>query len=256
MFSKTDYDKLQQIMEESPQKRDLLTRLLESHQTNLSMVSHEIRNPLTLVYGTLQLIESQHPEAMSFAHWNDMRQDLEYMIQLLDELSSYNNGNRLNLELVDTSTYLKKIALSFAGSLTDTGIEFRSCIDSMLPPMQLDTIKFKQALLNLLKNAVDATNETKTAKTSHSITPSITLNATKVSDSELIISISDTGCGMNAECLNTIFQPFVTHKENGTGLGLAITERIIHAHHGSIQVESAENSGTIFLLRLPVQQNT
>ena len=57
MFTATDYDKLQQIMKESPEKKELLTRLLESHKTEISTISHEIRNPLTLIYSTLQMIE-------------------------------------------------------------------------------------------------------------------------------------------------------------------------------------------------------
>lgn len=72
MFSTTDYDKLRLIMEESPEKKELLTRLLESHRMEVSTISHEIRNPLTLVYSTLQLIEAQHPEVRSIRHWDSM----------------------------------------------------------------------------------------------------------------------------------------------------------------------------------------
>ena len=85
MFSTTDCDKLQQIMKESPEKNELLTRLLESHRMEISTISHEIRNPLTLVYSTLQLIETQHPEVTSFRHRAEMHQDIEYMKQLLEE---------------------------------------------------------------------------------------------------------------------------------------------------------------------------
>ena len=62
MLSSTDYDKLQQIMQENPENEALINRLLTSHQMEISTISHEIRNPLTLVYSTLQLIESQHPD--------------------------------------------------------------------------------------------------------------------------------------------------------------------------------------------------
>ena len=62
MFQATDYDKLQQIMEESSEKKELLTRLLESQRMQISTISHEIRNPLSLVYSSLQLIEKEHPE--------------------------------------------------------------------------------------------------------------------------------------------------------------------------------------------------
>ncbi len=97
MFSETDFDKLQQIMEESPERKELLQRLLESHQMTISAISHEIRNPLTLIYSTLQLIASQHPETASFKYWNQLMEDVKYTNLLLEELSVYNNSDRLSL---------------------------------------------------------------------------------------------------------------------------------------------------------------
>ena len=70
MLSSTDHDKLQQIIQEHPETEELFNRIFKSHQMDISTISHEIRNPLTLVYSTLQLIESQHPEVLEFAHWS------------------------------------------------------------------------------------------------------------------------------------------------------------------------------------------
>ena len=120
MFSATDYDKLQQIMEEAPWKKELLTRLLESHRMEVSAISHEIRNPFTLIYSTLQMIEGEQPDVTACTHWQTLRRDMEYMKQLLEELSSYNNGDHLKLAPMDTNTFLKTLALSFASSLVDT----------------------------------------------------------------------------------------------------------------------------------------
>ena len=94
MLSSTDHDKLQQIIQEHPETEELFNRIFKSHQMDISTISHEIRNPLTLVYSTLQLIESQHPEVLEFAHWSELHQDIEYMKLLLEDLSSYNNGYR------------------------------------------------------------------------------------------------------------------------------------------------------------------
>ncbi|MGF0033775.1 sensor histidine kinase [Bariatricus sp. SGI.154] len=251
MFSTTDYDNLQQIMEESPEKKELLTRLLESQRMEISTISHEIRNPLTLVYSTLQLIETQHPEVLSFRHWDAMHQDIEYMKQLLEELSSYNNGERLTLSDINADVFLKTLALSFASSILDTEIEFTSRIAPNLPVITIDSIKIRQTLLNLLSNARDAVVSCPDCK--H---PSITLNASLTNkDTILQIKITDTGCGISEENLPSIFEPFVTHKSNGTGLGLAIARRIITAHQGSITVTSSLGKGTSFIITLPVQKN-
>lgn len=245
----TDYDKLQLIMEESPEKKELLTRLLESHRMEVSAISHEIRNPLTLVYSTLQLIEAQHPQVKSIRHWNSMRQDIEYMNQLLAELSDYNNGEKLTLTRTDSSAFLKTLVLSFASSLLDSDIEFTSRIAPKLPIILIDPVKIKQTLLNLLRNAQDAVSSLQDLRR-----PSIRLDA-EYTDCKLLISITDNGIGIDAADLASAFDLFVTHKPGGTGLGLAIAKRIITAHKGTIHAESTPGTGSSFTISLPVHQD-
>ena len=249
MFTQTDYDKLEQIMEESPDKKALLTKLLETHRLELSSLSHEIRNPLTLVYSTLQLIEAQHPQVQSIRHWNSMRQDIEYMNQLLAELSDYNNGEKLTLTRTDSSAFLKTLVLSFASSLLDSDIEFTSRIAPKLPIILMDPVKIKQTLLNLLRNAQDAVSSLQELRR-----PSIRLDA-EYTDCKLLISITDNGIGIDAADLASAFDLFVTHKPGGTGLGLAIAKRIITAHKGTIHAESTPGTGSSFTISLPVQQD-
>lgn len=248
MLSATDYDKLQQIMEEAPWKKELLTRLLESHRMEVSAISHEIRNPFTLIYSTLQMIEGERPDVTACTHWQTLRRDMEYMKQLLKELSSYNNGDHLKLAPMDTNTFLKTLALSFASSLVDTDIEFRSEISPELPPVTVDGVKLRQVLLNLLGNARDAVTSASCPR-DHS--PSIGLRA-GLSGGMLQITVSDNGCGIPEEELSHIFQPFVTHKENGTGLGLAIARRIVAAHGGTLVATSVPGVRTVFTVSLPI----
>ena len=248
MFQATDYDKLQQIMEESPEKKELLTRLLTSHQMTLSAISHEIRNPLTLVYSTLQLIESQHPEVRTFKHWSSLTQDVEYMKLLLEELSAYNNSERIKYDTFDVSTFLKSVALSFATSLVDVNIEFISHIADSLGSITGDCMKLREVILNLLSNARDAVHTKCFVSPEH---PLISLN-TYIQDATLYIEVKDNGCGIPEENLADLFEPFVTHKTNGTGLGLAIASRIANAHGGSLSVKSIPGFQTTFTLRLPV----
>jgi len=241
MFTNTDYDKLKQLMAESPEKEALIQKLLSSHQETISMISHEIRNPLTLVYSTLQLIESQHPEVCDFRYWDSLQGDIHYMKQLLEELSSFNNGSKLALSPFDFQQFLKQIVLSFAIDCEDTDIEFTSYIDPGITTIIADSIKLREVFFNLLRNA-------KESIPGHG---SIYFDA-RLSASNVVITIQDSGIGIPAEYLETIFTPFVTYKENGTGLGLAICKRIIEGHHGKISVTSVPNKGTTFTLLLPV----
>lgn len=252
MFSKTDYDKLQQIMNESPEKRDLISRLLASHQMTVSMISHEIRNPLTLVYSTLQLIESQHPETQTFRFWEDLKTDVEYMKLLLEDLSVYNNGDRLSPSNIDTNTFFKTLALSFASSLLDSDIQFVSKIDSALPILSGDEVKLKQVFLNLLTNARDALSlSSRNDCTSPTIYFSVIHN-----NNEIIVTVKDTGNGISEEQMKHIFEPFITYKKNGTGLGLALADKILSAHNGTIHVSSVPGTHTTFTATLPVKKHT
>lgn len=251
MFSESDYDKLQQIMEESPENHDLLTRLLESHQMTISTISHEIRNPLTLIYSTLQLISSQHPEVHSFKYWDQLTEDVEYTKLLLEELSLYNNGGHLSCKEIDTDSFFKSISLSFAASIVDTDIEFISRIQPDLPVLNCDMTKLRQSLLNLLNNAEDAVISCK------NVNPQITFEVytveTSLHSSTICAKISDNGCGIAPEYMEHIFEPFTTYKSGGTGLGLAIASRIAKAHGGSLTASSAPGELTVFTLTLPIQ---
>lgn len=250
MFSESDYDKLQQIMEESPEKHALLTRLLESHQMTISAVSHEIRNPLTLIYSTLQLISSQHPEVCSFKYWDQLMEDVEYTRLLLEELSLYNNGGHLSRERIDTETFFQSLSLSFAASIVDTDIAFRSRIAPGLPPLNVDATKLRQCLLNLLGNAKDAVASCDAKNLQ--ITLEVSATGPSRHPSAICVKISDNGCGIASEQISHIFEPFTTYKRNGTGLGLAIASRVARAHGGSLTASSAPGELTVFTLTLPV----
>lgn len=240
-FTTNDYEKLYQLMDSNPETHELIQKLLDSQQYTISKISHEVRNPLTLIYSTFQLIEASHPETRDFSHWSELREDIEYTISLLQELSSYNNSERLHPSTFSVQNFLRQICLSFAASLLDTGIQFTSLISPDLPEMTADKIKLREAILNLLKNARDSISDT----------GSVRLEAS-LRNQMLQITISDTGCGIPPEHLDCIFAPFVTYKPDGTGLGLAIVQRTVTAHGGTVNVTSQPGKGTSFSLSLPV----
>lgn len=208
----------------------------------LSKFSHEIRNPLTTLYSTLQLIEMQHPEVKDFKHWSSLNYDIEYINQLLDELSNFAKSEKLNLTNIEMRPFLEHLSLSFAASIAQSEIEYTSEIDPYISKITVDKTKLQEVFLNLLKNAYDASLPNgKIFFTAHMV------------DESLVIKVQDTGCGITKEQLPTIFKPFVTYKKNGTGLGLAICDHIIKAHGGTISVESEPNVGTTFTITLQTE---
>ncbi len=247
MFTENDYQKLRRLMAQSPENEILIQKLLDSHRETLRTISHEIRNPFTLVYSTLQLMESRHPELSSYQHWDSLKSDVEYIKILLEDLSSLNNGDSLCCDEFHFRRFMENLALSFAASLGDGKVEFTSYIDPCLPCIYGDRIKLKQVFLNLLRNAYEAVLTKAEGGT-------IRLNAVRRGPS-VCVEIRDSGCGIPRQRLEDIFTPFVTYKQGGTGLGLAIARRIVSAHHGRIQVRSAEGRGSSFAVTLPIQQN-
>ena len=242
MLRNIDTRKLNTLMEQNEDARQIINQLLENHQTLTSTISHEIRNPLTLISSSLQLIQAQHPEVKQFYGWEQAMEDVDFMRRLLDELSSFNNGNRLRLSVFSIEQLLKSIAVSFAISLNEqnSAIEFSSRIPSDLGDITGDRLKLEEVILNLLRNARDAINGQGT----------IQLFAKRCADT-IHIRIKDTGCGIPAKHLESIFEPFQTYKPDGTGLGLALSRQIITAHKGNISVFSKEGEGSTFTVTIP-----
>lgn len=207
----------------------------------LSKFSHELRNPLTTVYSTIQLIEMQHPEVKEFKYWSNISQDLEYMEQLLVELSDFSKSERLQKSSFSLRALLEQVSLSFAASIATSEVEYTSKISPSINQITGDKTKLQEVFLNLLKNAFDASLPNKT----------IYLEAS-CDQNFVTIIVRDTGCGIEPEHLPTIFEPFVTYKKGGSGLGLAICKNIIQAHGGTISVESTKGVGTTFHLSLPL----
>ena len=127
----------------------------EFHYT-LSKFSHEIRNPITLINSELQMIAAAHPEVQEYKQWDDVIDNLDYVRDLLDELSAFNNANRITPKATDTCAYLKTILSSVKPTLDYLEITLESDIPDSLPVMMLDQIKIRQMMINLLKNAWEA----------------------------------------------------------------------------------------------------
>lgn len=243
VFTNIDINKMNRLMEENKDAKQIISQLLENHHTTVSMIAHEIRNPLTLVSSSLQIIEKQHPEVKKFNNWEQTMEDIQFMCSLLNDLSSFNNSSTLHHSVFSIEQLIKNVAVSFAISLDADGsdIEFTSRVVPGMGDFTGDKIKLEEVLLNLLRNAREAVGKD----------GRISLSAARQKET-VIILCQDNGCGIPANIIETIFDPFVTYKENGTGLGLSSSKQIIEAHGGSINVESAPETGTVFTVTLPV----
>lgn len=207
----------------------------------LSRLSHEIRNPITLINSELQLMVSSHPELCSYRQWDSLMDNLEYVKELLNELSDLSHAQTVDLVPVNPAEFLNTILSCQKNTLDYLGITLETHMENISSPIFLDRIKMRQVIFNLIKNSCEAIDQPKGK----------IIVSLKKTDSGICISIEDNGCGMTHEQAENIFRPFITYKPEGTGLGLAVTAEIISAHHGQIKVSSTPGKGSVFCIYLP-----
>lgn len=227
------------------------TKLAEQHEqyhTLISQISHEIRNPLTLICSSLQLIAKEYPAVTETTLWPQVQQDLQDTIRLLDEISLLNRSTACRMDTFSVWDLLCGAASSFQALMQERQICFTV---EFAPELQHctglgDPILLKEVLWNLLLNAADAV----TSSTDQAM---IRLTAVLCND-QLQIHVYDNGIGIPDEYLPTLFDPFVTHKSGGTGLGLCIAKRAAQQHNGTltIKIRPDQTFCTDFCLTLPL----
>lgn len=246
MFSHIDLQAMNALMARDNDAELIIRQLLENHQIVVSAIAHEIRNPLTLISSSLQLMERNHPEVLTFSNWQQTREDVSFMCQLLNELSSFNNGSFLKIKHFSFETLLKNIAINFAASLTDSNIEFSSSVDPEIGYYDGDKNKLQEVFLNLLKNAREAFYDAPSVSQ-----PQIRLIA-KYEQNGISVCIQNNGPCIPKEAFSSLFRPFYTTKKGGTGLGLPISKRIIRAHKGQLTIQNLAPQGCSVHIFLPL----
>ena len=213
---------------------------MDEKELSLSMISHELKNPLTLIRSTLQVIESRHKELLKEPLWSQVYQDVDYMSRLLSELSA------LSMESVPkpSAVHVYTIMMDMEGMFLTEALKQKKILRMQCPKKELyvrgDELKLRQMLVNLIQNALDATNA------GDYIDIIVEQEGNKA-----LFHVCDTGCGMDLEQQERLFHPFVTHKPNGTGLGMVIVKKIAEGHGGNVRVQSSKNSGTKITIELP-----
>ncbi len=235
---------IRDISEKVRLERELVDReRLAAIGTTAAKFAHEVSNPLNGMYTQVQLMQrrlgrDEQSDPRIARGVDHLRDDLERLNALLDEFRSmsrrqdYRPAPLSVRELCETLA-AEREALHAAGNI-DVQTEFAA----ELPPVNADSAKLKQVLLNLCKNAEEAMPDGGTLR----------VKATQEGD-QVVLSISDTGLGI-PEGLD-IFEAFATTKPNGTGLGLPIVREIVAAHGGSVTYTSEAGRGTTFVVALP-----
>lgn len=211
----------------------------------LSGVIHDFKTPVTIISGYVQLMAQQDSGEIRQEYAQSVIKQFDQLNKMTRELLAFARG--------ETSILLRKV---FLHKLTD---ELRELLGRDLGERgvhvtihnryggaaKLDEVKIKRAIFNLARNAAEA------MPGGGSFTVDVYLDG-----AEVVFDLSDTGPGIPPEIRGSLFESFVTRgKEQGTGLGLAIVKKIVEDHNGSISYETETGKGTVFTIRIPVEQD-
>lgn len=212
-----------------------------------AQVAHEIRNPLSSIGLNVEMLQDQLGTFDTPADAKEARDLLNSVMREVDRLTEITE-DYLRLARLPTPAKrpedLKKIleeVLGFAREeLERAGVKIVAELPEGGLPISADEGQLRQVFLNLIRNAREA------------MATGGTLKVRAGSSGALLdVRVSDTGTGIPPEVREKLFEPFFTTKPGGTGLGLSLSRQIVEAHGGRIDVDSAPNSGTTFLLEFP-----
>jgi two-component system, sporulation sensor kinase E len=222
---------------------------LASLTTLAAGVAHEIKNPLGSIGIHIQLIQRSLNKGGKFdrqeinGYLDIVNEEVERLNRIVVDFLFAVRPMDTKLEESDLNRLVQDLIQFMQYELEEADINAQLWLDDSLPKLLLDERFIKQALLNVVKNAMAAMPEGGT----------LTVETRRRED-DVVLRISDTGKGMTEEVLNKIFEPYFTTKEFGSGIGLTLVYKVIKEHNGDIFVDSKEGKGTSFDIHLPLPQ--
>jgi two-component system sensor histidine kinase BaeS len=212
----------------------------------LADVSHELRTPLAVIAGNLEaMIDGVHPT--DEPHLTAILEETRVMERLIEDLRTMVLSEAgtlpLHREPVDPDVLVDEVVRSFSGAAATAGVTVRAEVPDDLPILDVDPVRVREVLANLVANAIRHTPAG----------GSVTVSAV-VADPWLELRVVDTGPGIDPAVLPHVFDRFVkTAGSGGSGLGLAIARSLMEAHGGTLDVASTGSGGTTFRARLPLR---
>lgn len=205
-----------------------------------SIISHEIRNPLAVISNATRLIKMlvRTPDAKLLKQFGIIEAEIKQANSIISEVLGYARTRDLILSTIDLNSYLREILLSYPFI---PGITLKDELDPESVRIKVDAEEIKQAIRNIVSNAVEAMNGGGTLTV-----------GTKVGRRVVCIYIADTGPGISEEVRHKMFAPFFTTKARGTGLGLAVVGKAIGRHKGKLFIQSEAGKGTCFQIYLKI----
>lgn len=201
-------------------------------------IGHEIRNPMTVVRGFLQMFSAKEEYQKDRSYFELMIEELDRANGILTEYLGMAKDKKLDLHSQSIDPIIISLSPIIQAEATRRDMNLRLNLNSPLKTM-LDENEIRQIIINLAQNGLDA------------MKPGGTLTITTYSDTHIVLMVSDQGSGLQLNIIDKIGTPFLTTKTNGTGLGLAVCFSIAARHNAEIDFETGPE-GTSFYIRFPL----
>ena len=211
-------------------------------------IAHEIRNPLAAIqlYASMvveDLVGDIQPQ-VAVENTRKIASAVRGLNAIVSDVLSFARELKPRPCQVNAADLFESVLESHRPAIQAARVEVTCDVDAALS-LAVDPDLMRQALLNLVRNAVDAMAEEVAVRR-------LAMSASET-DQGIVLTVADTGPGIDEEAVDRIFNPFFTTRNTGTGLGLAIVHRIVDVHGGSIAVSQAPQGGAVFRLSLPGQ---
>ncbi|HWO53590.1 MAG TPA: ATP-binding protein [Paenibacillus cookii] len=208
-------------------------------------ITHEIRNPMAVVRGFLQLMKEKSPDSLDH-YYRIVMEELDRANGIINDFLSLAQNRISEKEQWHLHQIINDLSPLLWADANLRGQTIELLLDERVPKLHLNAKEIKQVLLNLARNGMEAMEEK----------GKLTIQTRfRESDNMVELIVRDTGVGMSESRLERLFEPFFTTKAKGTGLGLALCLSIVERHGGKIDVESEEGKGTTFIISLPLHES-
>ncbi len=230
-------------------------------------LAHEIKNPLSTISLNAQMIQEDLRHVRDVVGEGSMLADelaraarradglvreTARLRDILEDFLRFAGRVEPDRQPVDLGVLLDELVAFFDPQACESGARLRYLRPEKPVVAAVDARLLKQALLNLLLNAVQIMAEARAKRTPHGGAADLLLRVEEPAPGIVSIHVTDTGPGMDAATKKRLFEPYFSTRRGGTGLGLPTTQRIIEAHGGRIEVNSEPGRGTDFTIHLPV----
>lgn len=206
---------------------------------NLFKITHEIKNPLTVINGYLSMFDVTDIEK-SKRYISILKNEVNRTLNLLSDFMEFTKIKVVKKEcnFNDLISDIKEVLIPF---FVKKNVSYSFCVQNNII-VNMDYNRIKQVIINVIKNAVEACRESNGMVTTTAFTE----------EDYLIIVVKDNGIGMDKFVLDNILVPFYTTKDNGTGLGVSLSKEILEAHGGTINYDSVKEKYTTCKITIPL----